>query len=122
MFDRRAFVIAASALAAAPALAKDNKMEELYGLIGQMTCAPGKRAKMIAILAEGTATMPGCRSYIVAEDATDMDAIWITEVWESKAAHAASLTLPAVQAAIARARPIITGFGHRFETVPRAGV
>jgi hypothetical protein len=29
--------------------------------------------------------------------------------------------LPAVQAAIAKARPHITGFGERFETVPVGG-
>ena len=122
MFDRREFVITASAVAAAPAFARDGRVEELYGLIGQMKCAPGKRGEMIAILSEGTTAMPGCRSYIVAEDAADADAIWITEVWESKDAHAASLKLSAVQAAIAKARPIIAGFGHRFETVPRAGI
>ena len=122
MFGRREFLITVSVAVAAPVFAREGKVEELYGLIGQMKCVPGKRAEMIAILSEGTAAMPGCRSYIVAEDATDADAIWITEVWESKDAHAASLKLPAVQAAIARARPIIAGFGHRFETVPRAGI
>lgn len=122
MFGRREFLITASAVVAAPALAKDGKVEELYGLIGQMKCAPGKRGEMIAVLSDGTGAMPGCRSYIVAEDATDADAIWITEVWDSKQAHAASLKLPAVQAAIAKARPIIAGFGHRFETVPRSGI
>jgi hypothetical protein len=43
-------------------------------------------------------------------------------VWDSKEFHMGSLTLPAVQAAIAKARPIIAGFGHRFETTPVAGV
>ncbi|MGH2958198.1 MAG: antibiotic biosynthesis monooxygenase, partial [Solirubrobacterales bacterium] len=33
-----------------------------------------------------------------------------------------SLDLHQVQAAIAEARPIIAGFGHRFETEPIAGV
>jgi hypothetical protein len=42
--------------------------------------------------------MPGCLSYIVAKDAADADALWITEVWTDKDSHAASLKLPAVQA------------------------
>ncbi len=46
----------------------------------------------------------------------------MTEVWDSRDNHMASLKLPAVQAAIAKARPIIAGFGQRFETVPVAGV
>lgn len=94
----------------------------MYGLIGQMIAAPGKRDELASILAESTGDMPGCRSYVIALDATHPDALWITEVWDSKDDHAGSLKLPAVQAAIAKARPIIAGFGHRFETTPVAGV
>jgi len=35
--------------------------------------------------------MPGCLSYVVAADATELDALWVTEVWESQASHQASL-------------------------------
>ena len=94
----------------------------MYGLIGSATAVEGKRDELIKILLEGVNDMPGCLSYIVAKDMADADALWITEVWTDKASHAASLKLPAVQAAIAKARPIIAGFGHRFETVPIGGV
>lgn len=94
----------------------------MYGLIGQMIAAPGKRDELAAILAESTGEMPGCRSYVIALDPANADALWITEVWDTKEQHAGSLKLPAVQAAIAKARPIIAGFGHRFETTPIAGV
>lgn len=108
---------------AAPAQAKQAQEKHgMYGLIGQMKAAPGKRDQLVAILSESTGGMPGCLSYIVAKDATDADALWITEVWTDKDSHAASLKLPSVQAAIAKARPIIAGFGHRFETVPIGGV
>ena len=93
----------------------------MYGLIGKMKTAPGQRDAVIAILLEGTTGMPGCRSYIVARDPAEADAIWITEVWDSAELHRASLTLPSVQDAIARARPHITGFGERFETEPVGG-
>ena len=66
--------------------------------------------------------MPGCRSYIVAMDATDPDSLWVTEVWESKQAHADSLSLPEVQEAIAKGRPLIAGFGTRVETDPVGGI
>jgi len=112
--------LAVAATAGASAVqAQENKT--MYGLIGQMKAAPGKRDELVAILAESTEGMPGCLSYIVAKDAADADALWITEVWTDKDSHAASLKLPAVQAAIAKARPIIAGFGHRFETVPVGG-
>ncbi|MBT2767067.1 antibiotic biosynthesis monooxygenase [Stenotrophomonas sp. ISL-67] len=93
----------------------------MYGLIGKMNIAPGHRDDVIAILLDGTASMPGCHSYIVAKDPSDANAIWITEVWGSQELHRASLQLPAVQAAIAQARPHITGFGERFETEPVGG-
>ncbi|HMD37543.1 MAG TPA: hypothetical protein VKH42_21355 [Vicinamibacterales bacterium] len=64
----------------------------MYGLIGKMTAAKGER-----------------------------DALWVTEVWDSKASHDASLSLPRVQAAIAKGRPLIAGFSNQVETVPLGG-
>jgi len=93
----------------------------MYGLIGKMRAQPGQRDALIALLLEGTAAMPGCLSYVIAKDKTDLDALWITEAWDSQASHAASLALPAVQAAIAKGRPLIAGFGERFETEPVGG-
>lgn len=93
----------------------------MYGLIGRMKAAPGKRAELAAILLEGTDAMPGCLSYVVAEDSEDADALWITEVWDSAESHGASLSLPVVQAAIARGRPLIAGFDNRHETRPLGG-
>src|SRR5262245_38907257 len=81
--------------------------KKMYGLIGQASCVAGKRDELIAILVKDLGTMPGCLSYIVARDTKDPDAIWITEVWDSKESHAASLQLPAVRAAIAKGRPLI---------------
>lgn len=94
----------------------------MHGLIGKMIAAPGQRDALVAILLEGTVAMPGCLSYVVAKDTTDANAIWITEIWRSKQSHEASLALPAVKAAIAKARPIIAGFGERFVTEPVGGV
>ena len=93
----------------------------MYGLIGKMKAVPGQRDALIAILLQGVSGMPGCLSYIVAHDVTDADAIWITEVWDSQASHQASLSLPSVQQAISRARPLIAGFGERYETMPVGG-
>lgn len=94
----------------------------MYGLIGKMVAAEGKRDALIAVLMGGTTAMPGCLSYIVAKDAADANAVWITEVWDSEASHKASLALPAVKAAIAEGRPMIAGFGERFITTPVGGV
>ena len=93
----------------------------MYGLIGKMNATPGQRDALAAILLEGTQGMPGCLSYVIARDPADDDALWITEVWDSQASHKVSLSLPSVQAAIAKGRPLIAGFSNRVETVPIGG-
>jgi quinol monooxygenase YgiN len=96
----------------------DTKM---YGLLVHMSAAPGKREALTSILLSGIDAMPGCMSYVVAQDATSADGIWITEVWDSEASHKASLSLPAVKDAISRARPLIAGFDQQIQTVPIGG-
>lgn len=94
----------------------------MYGLIGKMLAAPGKRDALAAILMEGTNAMPGCLSYIVAADTDDADALWVTEVWDSEASHKASLSLPAVRDAISRGMPLIAGFEKGATTTPLGGL
>ena len=93
----------------------------MYGLIGKMICAEGQRAALGRILLEGSVGMPGCLSYVIAEDSGDPNALWITEVWDNRESHQNSLSLPSVQRAIAKGRPMIAGFGERFETAPIGG-
>ena len=115
--------MAAALLPATKLRALEAKMEEAepqYGLLGQMMAQPGQRAALAAILAEGTGEMPGNIAYLIGEDSTNPDAIWIVELWDSKESHAASLQLPAVREAIKRARPLIAGFGTRAEFKPVA--
>jgi quinol monooxygenase YgiN len=87
----------------------------MYGLIGSFKAKPGKRADLIAILLSSVGEMPGCKSYVVAEEPADSDTVWITEVWDSPAAHKASLALPGVKAAIGAAMPLIESFGEHRE-------
>ncbi len=94
----------------------------MYGLIGRIIAVPGKRDELAEILGPGEGGMPGCLSYVVAADPENPDALWVTEVWDSAESHRASLQLPAVQAAIAKARPIIAGFDNRVETKVLGGI
>jgi quinol monooxygenase YgiN len=93
----------------------------MYGLIGKIKAKSGQRDALVDILLEGSGEMPGCISYVVATDATDLEAIWVTEVWDNQESHKNSLTLPSVQEVISRGRPLIAGFGERFETAPVGG-
>ena len=93
----------------------------MYGLISKMQSVADQRETLIGILIDGTSAMPGCLSYVVAKDSEDPSGIWVTEVWESREAHQASLSLPSVQQAIAKGRPLIAGFDSRIETLPAGG-
>src|SRR5271170_2953308 len=65
--------------------------------------------------------MPGCLSYIVAKDPADATTIWVTEVWEDRASHKASLSLPAVREAMAKGKPLIAKFDQSVITEPAGG-
>ena len=120
---RREFVVA-SGTAAAYALLPSNLVHgerKMHGLIGKAVAVEGKRDELIKILLEGVSGMPGCLSYIVAKDPADKNAIWITEVWDDKESHKASLQLPAVKAAIAKGRPLFANFEMSQTTEPIGG-
>lgn len=95
-----------------------------FASFGTMRTQPGQREAVIAILLEGIASLDaaGCRSYIVGVPDDDPDLICVTEHWESREAHAASLQLPAVREAIGRAMPLLTGefSGQRMDV--RGGI
>lgn len=138
MLTRRTFVAATATLASA-ACAHDGPAKPSgdtikpgatptaaapgarYGLIGRMTAVAGRRDELARILLDGVAGMPGCLSYVVATDPADADLLWITEAWESREAHRASLQLPSVRDAIARGRPLIAAMQTIAETAPVGG-
>ncbi|HET6529023.1 MAG TPA: putative quinol monooxygenase [Actinoplanes sp.] len=91
-----------------------------YGYFGTMRTVPGHRDQVVRILlssADGLRDV-GCSVYSVSVPADDPDLICVYEVWDTKASHDASLTLPEVRAAIAAAMPMLTGeFTSRETTV-----
>ena len=122
---RRTLVAAIAAVPLAgcqSTLSPPKEPDTMYGLIGKIRTNPGQRDAFAAILLKATRAMPGCLSYIVATDPTDPDALWITETWDRQESHKASLGLPAVKEALAAGRPMIAGFGERFETIPIGGM
>jgi len=119
--SRRTALRAAAALALAENVAGQQKTAT-YGLIGSIKAQTGKRDELASILLESAADLPGCLSYVVAKDSKDADALWVTEVWESEAAHQASLALPGVRAAISKGRPLIAAFDQQHATEPIGGV
>ncbi len=120
--DRRMMLGGTAAMMAWPGVVVAVEENHMFGMLGRMKAVAGQRDALLAILLDSSAAMPGCLSYIVAKDLADPDAIWITEAWDSKASHDASLKLPQVQAAIAKARPLIAGFDSSAQTQPVGGI
>lgn len=88
---------------------------------GKLGTKPGVRDRVVEILTRPSDDLAaaGCRLYEVGVSADDPDAVFVIEVWESREAHAASLRLPSVRAAIAEAMPMLSGemSGSRFDVV-----
>jgi len=99
----------------------EKEYNDMYGLIGKITAKAGKRDLLIGILIEGASDMPGCLSYIISKDAENERVIWVTEVWESKESHRASLELPSVQEAMSKGRPLIENLEDQIEMEPVGG-
>lgn len=96
----------------------------LYGLYGKLVAQPGRREELVTLLLDGAdelGDLPGCLQYLINLAEAEPNAIWVTEIWESEAAHDASLELDAVRAIIARARPLIAPGGEQIRLTPVGG-
>ena len=76
-----------------------------------MKVKPGHRDEVVNVLLSGVDGLrkAGCDLYIVSISDTDDVTIWVSEVWQSKDKHDASLQLPEAKAAIGRVMPMLTG-------------
>lgn len=94
----------------------------MFGIIGKIITKTGQREELASILLAGMSDLPGCLSYVVAEDPNDEDTLWVTEVWSSQTKHEESLSRPSVREAIEKGRPLIASVAERVETVPIGGL
>ena len=90
----------------------------MHGIINRFTTHPGRRDELIAAMTGDVGPLPGCRSFVVAKDPGDPDAVWITEVWDSEEDWRASLEIPGVKASIDKALPLIASVGEPTVTRP----
>ncbi len=84
-----------------------------YGLHVRIEAAQGRGDELEALLLEAAAGLeetPGCLVYVVSRAPERSGVVYVTELWESREAHDASLQDPAVREAIARGRPLIASF------------
>lgn len=89
-----------------------------FANVGTLKAHPGKRDELVAILSRPNPKLSavGCLAYQVGINDDEPDTVFVTELWESVAAHQASLALDEVRAVIAEAMPLLTGEmgGFRF--------
>ncbi|WP_262694407.1 putative quinol monooxygenase [Kordiimonas aquimaris] len=90
----------------------------MHGVIVKITAKHEKRDELAAILQAGTRNLPGCISFVIAKDMFEPELLWITEVWENKQAHEASVTSQAVRDNIAKARKIMENMSIVTATEP----
>jgi quinol monooxygenase YgiN len=99
-----------------------------YGLHGKLQATAGNADKLAAILikaSELVATAKGCHLYVVGKDPTDENAVWVTEIWDSKEDHDNSLQVGGVKELIAQAMPLLDGRpekGQELEILGGAGI
>ncbi len=82
-------------------------------MFGKLTAHPGKREELAKMMLEADTLndMEGCIYYILHEAEDEPDVLWITELWESQEAHAASLKNEKVRELIGRCRHLIAEAG-----------
>jgi len=99
-----------------------------YCLHGKLTAKPGQAEQLSHILlqaAELISTAKGCKLYVIGRDHDDTNAVWVTEIWESKMDHDSSLHAEGVKALISKAMPILDGLpqkGQELELLGGAGI
>lgn len=93
----------------------------VYVNAGTLGTLPGKRDDVVALLTRRNDLLAqlGCHAYDVGVAADAPDTVFVVEQWDSAHAHRASLEHPEVRAAIAAARPLLSGEfgGFQFDIV-----
>lgn len=85
-------------------------MKNRYLLHGKLTAKVGHKDELVNILLEASklvATAKGCQLYVIGTDENDTNAVYITEIWDSKEDHDNSLNVEGVRDLIMKAMPIL---------------
>jgi quinol monooxygenase YgiN len=93
-------------------------------MFAKVIAKPGQRDAVLQnLLAASREPMPGCKMYVVNVAASEPDAVFVYEVWDTQANHDASLAMDNVKAIVEKTKPLIAAFeGLRLEAVGGKGV
>ena len=82
----------------------------MYAMTGKLIAHNGKRNELASILKEAAGVVGKireCKMYIVCEDVSNENIVWVFEVWDTKQAHDDSLQNEQTRALISQARPLL---------------
>lgn len=99
-----------------------------YLLHGKLTARQWHRDELATLLMEASklvSAAQGCKLYVVSLDKTDINSVYITEIWDNKEDHDNSLNVEGVKELIAKAIPLLEGNpskGQELEVLGGAGI
>jgi quinol monooxygenase YgiN len=83
-----------------------------YLLHGKLNSIAGQQQTLADILIQASQllkTAKGCRLYVIGLDELEPNAVYITEIWDSKEDHDDSLKVDGVRELIVKAMPLLDG-------------
>ncbi len=100
----------------------------MYLLHGKLTAKPEHADELANILLEASnlvSTAKGCKLYVIGKDQNDLNAVYVTEIWDTKNDHDDSVKVEGVKELIMKAMPILDGQptkGQELEILGGAGL
>ncbi len=100
----------------------------MYLIHGKLNAKAGHSDELANILLEASklvSTAKGCKLYVIGKDENDLNAVFVTEIWDSKEDHDDSLKVEGVRELITKAMPVLDGQptkGQELEILGGTGI
>jgi quinol monooxygenase YgiN len=97
---------------------------ERFGMYVKFTARSEQRDRLVGQLlkaAELAGEAPGCRLYVVNISPEEPDTVWVTEIWDSREAHDASLSAEGAAELIAETMPLLASRPEAIPVIPVGG-
>ena len=96
----------------------------MYLLQGKLIAKAGHSKELANILLQASklvAEVNGCQLYVIGKDSNDNNAVFVTEIWDSKEDHDNSLNDQNVKELIMKAIPILDGQPRKLQELEILG-
>ena len=96
----------------------------MYLLHVKLSAKAGNADELANILLDASklvSTAKGCKLYVIGKDRNDINAVYVTEIWDSKEDHDDSLSVKGVRELIMKAMPIMDGQPQKVQELEILG-